>query len=141
MAKRAFLSPIVNLGGEIGVMATVLRDGENTRATIPGTTAAQLIATGPNGLPVVPWAMVFADFADLAGAMDVPGVYCLPDYPLDGKVSGMHTATKNAMLTAFAARGIPTDFVQNADGFREVIRTVGRILEPSFDENVGSYAI
>lgn len=58
----------------------------------------------------------------------------LPDIALDNKVAAMHTPTKNKMANDLKARGFNVD-VDNSDGFREVIRAVGKQLDAAFDEN------
>ena len=56
----------------------------------------------------------------------------LPDFPLDGKMSAMQTATKNKLADALTKYGVS---IGGADGFRDAIRTIGRVIKPDFDEN------
>jgi hypothetical protein len=51
------------------------------------------------------------------------------------KVSSIHTATKNNMVAKLKQLKIDTSFIQTTDGYREVIRGIGRINNPLFDEN------
>ena len=81
------------------------------------------------------WALVLVASRDHAAVRNAPGVDSLPDFPLDGKVSSINTVTKNAMLARLTARKISRTFIDNTDGYREVIRGIGRQLEPDFDEN------
>lgn len=93
------------------------------------------IPTGPDGRPTKTWALVLVASRDHAVVRNAPGVDSLPDFPLDGKVSSINTVTKNAMLARLTARGISRTFIDSTDGYREVIRGIGRQLEPDFDEN------
>lgn len=62
-----------------------------------------------------------------------PDIDALPDYPLDGKVSSINTATKNAMIAALQRRGFRTDDVSNTDGFRDLVQSIGRQRDPAFN--------
>lgn len=118
-------------------------DGDGTPQTGPyrpavadlGVAWVGAIPTGPDGRPLYAWALVLVASNDHAKLRNAAGVDPLPDFPLDGKVSSINTATKNAMLARMTARNINRSFVDNTDGYREVIRGIGRQLEPSFDEN------
>lgn len=59
----------------------------------------------------------------------------LPEFPLDGRVAAIHGPTKAAMVAAMERRRIPTDDVDRADGFRDVIRSLGRRGKPEFNED------
>jgi hypothetical protein len=51
----------------------------------------------------------------------------LPDYPLDAKVNAMHQPTKVAMRNRLSARGVATEVMDNADGFRDIIEYIARV--------------
>ncbi|HEU4753964.1 MAG TPA: hypothetical protein VFU47_12720 [Armatimonadota bacterium] len=130
MAKRYYLCPIVGgtswndpyrplLSGQPGVTGTVSVI-ENDPAT---------------GKPLFDWCLCLVASQNHALLRGLPGVDPLPDFPLDGKVSAINNATRSQMLTRLQARGLDTSFVQNADGYREVVRGIGRHLSPNFDEN------
>lgn len=140
MAKRIYISPILELGGEDGNVPAVRREGTATRPTRAGTVEV-LMAVGPDGRPALPWCLVFADFVDQAAALAVPGVFAMPEVAYDAKVSTMSGATTTAMFNAFAERGIPLDIAPSERAYRRVIRALGQMLEPAFDETVGGYAL
>lgn len=62
-----------------------------------------------------------------------PDIDALPDYPLDGKVSSINTATKNGMIAALKKRGFSTADVSSTDGFRDLVQSIGRQRDPAFD--------
>ena len=141
MAKRVFLSPVQNYGGEDGWMCTVMRNPNGTpRLCRPGT-VEQIIAQDTGGALAYPWGMVFADFVDQAAALAVPGVYAMPEIDYDARVSTMSGATQTDMFNAFAARGIPLNIAPSERAYRLVIRALGNILSPGFNETVGGYAL
>lgn len=106
-----------------------------------GTLVAQNIELDQNGDPIADWALCVLESDNHAAAIADKDVTPLPQYSLDAKVSAMHTPTKSAMVNAFKARGITTDWIGNADGFREVVRTLGKMHNPAFDENLGSWSL
>lgn len=97
---------------------------------------ANVIATDPvTGVPIKPWALVIATGQKHGLVANHPDIDPLPDYPFDAKLSAMHVPTKNQMVVKMQIRGIDTSFVGNADGYRDVIRSIGRLHVLDFDEN------
>ncbi|MBA3622931.1 MAG: hypothetical protein H0W48_00375 [Methylibium sp.] len=131
--KRYYLCDVIGDG----------QDAEPTATTGPfrpavadkGVLWAGVIPTGPDGRPLKPWCLVIVDAPNHAPVLADQRVDRLPDFPLDGKVSAVNAATKTAMLNAMTKRGIDTSFVTGADGYRDVIRGIGRSLDAAFDEN------
>lgn len=141
MAKRVYLSPVQDFGGEDGLMATVLRMPDGSQRPTRAGTVAQIIATGEAGGLAKPWCMVFADFIDQQAALAVPGVFAMPEIDYDAKVSTMSGAASTAMYVAFAERGIPIETAPSQRAYRLVIRALGNILAPGFDETVAAYVL
>lgn len=108
---------------------------------IPGVDASAIIPTHPagpphHGAPIYSWCLAIVATKDHAAVRAHPGVDPLPDFPLDGKVSAINQATKGLMKAALVRRGLNADALVDAkDGFREVIRGIGKAVEPAFDEN------
>lgn len=128
MSKRYYISPIIGTGSE--------EDPFRPKVADYGVSWAGSIPSNPNtGHPTSPWALVIVNAKNHAALLADGTIDALPDFPLDGKVSSVHTATKNAMINKMQARGIDTSFIAGTDGYREVIRGVGKILDPQFDEN------
>lgn len=126
--KRYYISPIIGDGSEFDPFRPKIADyGVSWVGVIPNDPAT--------GLPLFSWCLVRVEAINHGVILADNTIDALPDFPLDGKVSAINTATKNRMMTALANRGIDTSFVGNSDGYRDVIRGVGRVLEPSFDEN------
>lgn len=125
--KRYYLSPIVGTGDETDPYRPKVADyGVNWVGVIPSL---------PTGQPAFSWALVLVEAVNHGKILADAAIDALPDFPLDGKVSAIQTATKNRMLEAMTARGINTSFVGSADGYRDVVRGIGRALEATFDEN------
>lgn len=132
MIKRYYLAEIIGDGSD---------DGGDFR---PAVADHPVKWTGPfpinddTGRPLKNWTLVTVEAANHAPLIQDSRLDALPDWPLDGKVSGINTATKNAMLAAMERRGIDTSFVVGTDGYREVIRTIGIAANATFDENAFS---
>lgn len=105
-----------------------------------GTVREPAVASYP-----VNWSAVISDSKDyalvvVAAKNHAPlladsRIRALPDFPLDAKVQAMQAATKSAMRGLLSARGVPTSVLDNADGYRDAIRGIGRVLDNAFDEN------
>jgi hypothetical protein len=70
--------------------------------------------------------------------LPIPGnidAEALPEHALDTKVGAMHGPTRIKMRDNLQKRGIDDSVVDNADGYREVIRHVGKQFDPQFHEN------
>lgn len=94
------------------------------------------IKTDPTtGLAAIPWAIVKVATNNHNILRNQPGIDPLPDFPLDGKVSAIQTATKNDMISRLVNRGIDTTFITNSDGYRDILRHLGRLLSTNFHED------
>lgn len=124
--KRYYMSAIIGDGSIDNPYRPAIADD--------GVAFAAVVPTGANGIPLNSHALCVVDTVNhgpLIARHDA-----LPDFPLDGKISALQTATKNAMLTRLAALGLDTASIGNADGFRDVIRGIGvQLGEVGFDEN------
>jgi len=87
------------------------------------------------GIPTKLYGFALIASKNMARFAGDPNIDVLPDFPLDGKISAMHGPTKAAMLENFVRYGIPTGIVNNADGFRDVVRGIGRTINASFVED------
>jgi hypothetical protein len=134
MSKRYYISKAEIIDGD---------DGREVRlkASQYGRVLAANVPLAQDGSLIDSWALCVVEADDHVGLVKDPDIIVLPVYALDAKVSAMHTATRTALVNRLKARGIPTDFIGNADGFREVIRTIGRLHNPGFDEDSGSWAL
>lgn len=126
--KRYYISPIVGTGAE--------DDPYRPKVADYGVSWVGVIPSNPDtGRPVYPWCLVLVEAINHAALLADGAIDALPEFPLDGKVSAITRATKTRMSTALSKRGIDTSFIGSADGYRDVIRGIGRSLEASFDEN------
>ncbi|KAF0218802.1 MAG: hypothetical protein FD174_2585 [Geobacteraceae bacterium] len=94
------------------------------------------IETDPlTGIPKHRFSLVIVKAVDHAKLIDDVKMHPLPMVDLDMKVSDIHTATKNDMIQQLELLGVNTAFIANSDGYRDVIRGIGRVNNPVFDEN------
>lgn len=127
MAKRYYLADIIGDGsidnpyrpaGVDGLNHVSVFPPQNPDGTYSGTSCLVLVNT-PN-------------HAQLRGRKDVDP---LPDFPLDGKVQAVETSARSQAAAALTKRGFQNDHFTLKDGYREVIRSVGKELDSNFDEN------
>jgi hypothetical protein len=59
-------------------------------------------------------------------------ITAMPDFALDGKMSAINTAVKNAMIANLQKRGFDTSTIGNADGYRDALRDMGKQRDPAF---------
>lgn len=128
--KRYYISPVIEVpSAEFG---TEYR----TKIADYGVPSVAVIPSDPvTGKPLATWALVLVSTNNHGAILADATIDALPDFPLDGKVSAIQTATKNAMISKLQARGIDTAFIGSADGYRDVIRGIGQKFEPAFNEN------
>ena len=79
------------------------------------------------GHPTSTWTLTLVNALNHSALLSDPLISALPEFPLDGKVAAINNATKNNMLARMRARGIDTSFVDKSDGYRDVIRALGKI--------------
>lgn len=134
MAKRYYICDIIGDGSDVpptpttGHFRPIIADlGVSWVGTIPSDPAT--------GRPLYSWALVMVNTENHARVIEVSGVDALPDFPLDGKVNAINNMTRSRMDAVLNKRGINPAFVSNSDGYRDVIRGIGKTLEASFDEN------
>ncbi|MBK5203859.1 MAG: hypothetical protein JJD98_00170 [Polaromonas sp.] len=122
-------------------LCDIIGDGSEENAYRPAVSDHSVSWVGSipsdpvTGHPISTWALVLVATNNHAKLRNKPGIDALPDFPMDGKVSAINTATKNAMNLVLERRSIPTGLFGNADGYRDVIRGIGRQIDPAFDEN------
>lgn len=125
--KRYYLCDIIGNGSE-----------ENSYRVIVANHGVAYVAVIPSdqytGLPLHNWALTRVAAGSHVNIRNICDP--LPDYPMDGKVNGIHNATRSKMKTDIQNRtGQSSAWVDGVDGYREVIRGLGKFLEPTFDEN------
>lgn len=101
-----------------------------------GVSWAGMIPSDPvTGHPLHSWSLVVVEAKDHSALRQDARIDPLPDFPMDGKVSAINASTRGQALAALTRRAIATGVFSNADGYREVIRGIGRQLHAEFDEN------
>lgn len=125
MSKRYYLCTIIGDGSE----------EEPFRPAVASLDVSWVSLDKPNpegGPPLLPWALVLVATANHAACQAISGVDALPDFPLDARMSAMSAAARTDMLDALAARGISTAALSLSDGYRELINSIGNLLQPGF---------
>lgn len=125
--KRYYLTDILGDGTEDNPFRPAIAEvAQSWVGTIP---------TDQDGRPTSTWALVLVAAKEHGPIKAAKGVDALPEFPLDGKVLAINAQARAALDNALAKRGIPTDVVQNKDGYREVIRALGQKLDATFNED------
>lgn len=126
--KRYYLSTIV-MGADGQIKPAAALTGLNWVVAYPPDDPA-------TGLPPVGGhCLVLLSGDNHAAALADARNDALPDFPLDAKVTAMKTSTKAAARAVLQRRGFDASALDNADGYRDVIRAVGKSLDQGFDEN------
>lgn len=125
MAKRYYLTDIIGDGGPDNPYRPALAEH--------GVDYVAEIATGPDGRPTSSWALALVAAPNHTPLLSDQRLDALPAFPLDAKVNALQTQARNRMQQALARRGIAVD-VASADGYRDVVRGIGRQLNPAFSE-------
>lgn len=131
MSKRYYVSKIVGDGSEENPFRPKVADhGVNW----VGSIITDENPESPNyGKPVHTSCFVLVNTINHAVLRGDPDIDDMPDFPLDGKVSSINTATKNAMITALQKRGFDTSAISSTEGYRETLQTVARQRDPNFN--------
>lgn len=119
--KRYYLCPIMGDGTEGAPYAADLPAGTNASVVMPDDPQ-------PGG-----WALALVAAADHRGLLRDAKLDALPEFPLDAKLNAMQSTARSALDAALQRRAGIT--VNGADGYRDLIRQVGRKLDPNFHEN------
>jgi hypothetical protein len=82
------------------------------------------------------WCLVVVDLPDdnFRVVLNHAGIDPLPDMPLGIKVDAMGNQSRNSLTATFTKRGIPFTLAQAGDDYASVIRGIGLINDPNFDE-------
>jgi len=134
MSKRYYLADIILVTNSEGE-----QEYTTALAKYPVISQAGFPVNPENGEPLRNWTLAQVESVDHAPLLADPRLDALPDFPLDGKVSSINTAAKNAMLAAMQRRGIDTASVTGTDGYREVIQLIGVAANATF--NVNSFGV
>ena len=128
MAKRYYLSKIIGTGTMDDPFRVAVADyGVNHVAEYP----PQDMNTGKYTKLE---AFALADAPSHVELLKDANMFGMPDFPLDGKLSSMRSATLNAMNNAVLARGYAVTW-GSSDAYRDVVRSLGKQLNTNFDEN------
>ncbi len=127
MSKRYYICDVIGDGTDGNEYRPSVADiqGVNWVGSIPGDA---------QGRPLFPWALVLVATNNHAQLRDVAGIDPLPDFPLDGRMNAVNNAAGNAMSAALSRRGVSVSW-GGTDGYRDVVRAIGRRLDAAFDEN------
>jgi len=134
--KRYYVCKIIGDGSYESPYRAAIADIVDQKTKLRAFTFAATIKSDPaTGKPVLPWCLVIAAGADHSLVQGNPDIDPMPDFPLDAKLAAMDTDTKIATLDKLSARTIDTTTLSNADGYRDLIRSLGQKHVATFDEN------
>jgi len=125
--KRYYLSPIIGDGSSF--------DAYRPKLAEYGVSHVALIPSDAAGHPTATWALCLVDAPNHAALIADPALRVLPDFPLDGRLTALSPSGRTAAEAAVTHFGIATDTLDFSNGYRELIRSIGRRLIPSFNEN------
>lgn len=131
MSKRYYVSKIIGDGSEENPFRPKIAEYP---VNWVGSIATEEDPTSPNyGKPLHTSCFVLVNTVNHALLRNDVDLDNLPDFPLDGKVSSINTATKNAMITALQKRGFDTSEISNTEGYRDTLQTIARQRDPNFN--------
>lgn len=82
------------------------------------------------------WALVVVEAKNHAQLLKDSDIQALPDVALDIRLAAVQKKSLDNMKTDFESKwGIDPKFADTQDGFRDIIRYLGRLHNPNFDEN------
>lgn len=124
--RRYYLSPVVGDGSLSNPYRAQIADE-------PETSVAAVISTDANGQPTSAWALCLVA-AQSHGQLARDNRFGpLPDMLFDARMSALSGSAKAALDAALLKFGVAAT-VQN-EGYREFVRSLGRLVDPAFDEN------
>jgi hypothetical protein len=122
---RWIISPVVGDGtARVDVDSPATTGPYRPKAADYATAWGCIIPTGSS------WCFVRASAGDLAAADADPDLIVLPDLQLDDVLT---LAQRTWLITRLDSRGFASGWVTAGITVREVLRTIGRWLEASFD--------
>lgn len=112
--------------------------GQNWGLTLVDVSQAFRLFMNPSGSPVLDPQGKPVTVPLLLPTVPVPtdpNVYAMPEHGMDTKISTIHLPTLMSLRTFIGAIGLDPNIIDNSDGYRSLIRTLGRVGDPGFDEN------
>lgn len=123
--KRYYISKIIGTGS--------MQDPYRPAVADEGVSWVGDIPSDPDGRPLYDTCLVLVNSKVHSKLRTHPDIDALPDFPLDGKVSAIQQQTKTGMITALKKRGFDTAGLENKDGYRDVLQSIGKQRSPHFD--------
>lgn len=133
--KRYYVCPVIGDGTEDNPYRLAIQDYPDTPFEAGEIPVDMNSASANYGKPLHKFGLILVAARHHGKLISDNRMKPLPQVDLDVKLSSVHTATKNQMVADLKSIGIDTAFIAGTDGYREVIRAIGRITNPDFDEN------
>lgn len=132
MSKRYYLCDIIGTGDDMDPYRPAIADH--------GVAWVGAVESNPQtGRPLHANTIVLVETDNHARLRADPRIDPLPDFALDGKMTAINTAARNAMQAVLTRRGFVTSTLNNADGYRDALQAIGRQRSPTF--NVDSFDV
>ena len=94
------------------------------------------IPVDPNtGIPTKTFGFALISSRDMARFRSDNDIHIFPDFPLDAKVNAMQVQTRQGISDAMSRFGVDSQLLTQADGFRDLIRGIGREIRLDFVED------
>lgn len=120
--KRYYLSKVIGDGTEMNPLRAAVADY--------GVNHVAEIQDGKD------WCLVTVESKNHSALLEDPNTKALPDVALDIKCASIQKVAIDKMKADVESIcKFSSAFIENQDGFRDVIRYIGKQLNPNFDEN------
>ena len=128
---RYAISPIKGSG-------TIADPYRAAAADVAGVNSASVIPTQANGQPKWRFCLAVLASAQFSSVQAIANLYLMPDYSLDGQLSGMEAGARAAMVQSVEAYDLDGNGTHltvdntDTDGYRALLSSLGTQLDPSF---------
>jgi hypothetical protein len=127
MAKRFYISKIIGDGSENSPYRPAVAD-----YNVPWV---GVIPSNPDGTPKYGFCFVIVNTINHQPLLDDVRIKGMPELSLDAQIGTLSKAVRDKMLAYFDEEGIDRTGLTLQSTMRDVLRRVGRHLEPTFNEN------
>lgn len=117
-------------------LSKVIGDGSSPEDAIRAELADKgvpHVAVMKDGAKAGDWCLCLVNTEDHTVLRDLKDTEEWPDFPLDGKINAINQVARARINNALTKRKINLNAVSLADGYRDALNNVGRLLRPEFD--------
>lgn len=134
MSKRYYICDIVGDGSIFGVNGPNPYRPAVANYGVAWVGSIENHTSGPDiGKPKYLDCLVLVSTLNHAQLLNKPGINPLPDFPGDGKLSGINNGVRNAMNAMLTSRNFDIAGLLNTDGYKEALQKIGIQRSAVFD--------